>query len=65
MMILQRGSCRQSQDSLPPDEPPLTRTYWLEMFPDEASRPARHMLRTELPVGLQLQLEIMAVLGQG
>jgi len=35
------------------------------MFPDAASRPARHTLRTDLQGGMQLQLEIMAVLGQG
>jgi hypothetical protein len=35
------------------------------MFPDEASRPARHMLRTELQGRTQLQLEILAVLRQG
>jgi 2-iminobutanoate/2-iminopropanoate deaminase len=39
--------------------------YWVEMFPDEASRPARHTLHAELQDGMQLQLEIMAVLGQG
>lgn len=44
---------------------PIIDKYWVEMFPDEASRPARHTLRTDLPGGTQLQLEIMAVLGQG
>ncbi len=44
---------------------PVVDKYWVEMFPDEASRPARHMLRAELQGGMQLQLEIMAVLGQG
>src|SRR5215470_2461377 len=39
--------------------------YWVEMFPDAASRPARHTLRSELQGQMQLQLEIMAVLGQG
>ncbi len=43
---------------------PVVDKYWLEMFPDEASRPARHMLRTELQGRMQLQLEIIAVLGQ-
>jgi 2-iminobutanoate/2-iminopropanoate deaminase len=44
---------------------PVVNKYWIEMFPDEASRPARHMLHADLPDGTQLQLEIMAVLGQG
>lgn len=44
---------------------PVVDKHWTEMFPDEASRPARHMLATDLPRGMQLQLEIMAVLGQG
>ena len=44
---------------------PVINKYWIEMFPDEASRPARHTLRTDLQRGTQLQLEIMAVLGQG
>ena len=44
---------------------PVVNKYWVEMFPDEASRPARHTLRTDLQGGIQLQLEIMAVLGQG
>jgi enamine deaminase RidA (YjgF/YER057c/UK114 family) len=44
---------------------PVVDKYWVEMFPDEASRPARHMLRTDLRADTQLQLEVMAVLGQG
>ena len=44
---------------------PVVDKYWVEMFPDEASRPARHTLRTDLQGRTQLQLEIMAVLGQG
>jgi len=43
---------------------PVINKYWIEMFPDEASRPARHTLSTDLQRGTQLQLEIMAVLGQ-
>jgi 2-iminobutanoate/2-iminopropanoate deaminase len=39
--------------------------YWVEMFPDAASRPARHTLTIDLQGRTQLQLEIMAVLGQG
>ena len=44
---------------------PVVDKYWVEMFPDAASRPARHTLSTDLQGGIQLQLEIMAVLGQG
>jgi len=44
---------------------PVVNKYWVEMFPDEASRPARHTLLADLQAGTQLQLEILAVLGQG
>jgi 2-iminobutanoate/2-iminopropanoate deaminase len=44
---------------------PVVDKHWLEMFPDADSRPARHMLLADLQPGTQLQLEIMAVLGQG
>ena len=44
---------------------PVVNKYWVEMFPDAASRPARHTLSTDLQGGIQRQLEIMAVLGQG
>jgi 2-iminobutanoate/2-iminopropanoate deaminase len=44
---------------------PVIDKYWLEMFPDEHSRPARHTLRIDLADPLQIQLEITAVLGEG
>jgi 2-iminobutanoate/2-iminopropanoate deaminase len=44
---------------------PVVDKYWLELFPDEASRPARHTLRIDLADPLQIQLEITAVLGEG
>lgn len=44
---------------------PLVDKQWLELFPDEASRPARHTLRTDLTDPLHIQLEIIAVLGEG
>ena len=44
---------------------PLVDKYWTETFPDEASRPARHTLRTDLTGPLQIQLEIIALLGEG
>jgi len=44
---------------------PVIDKYWVEMFPDPASRPARHTLTIDLQGHTQLQLEIMAVLGEG
>jgi 2-iminobutanoate/2-iminopropanoate deaminase len=35
---------------------------WLEMFPDENDRPARHATQADLPGGMLVQLEIIAVL---
>ena len=37
---------------------------WLKMFPDENNRPARHAIEYDaFPPGVQMQLEIVAVLG--
>lgn len=44
---------------------PVVDKHWLEMFPDETSRPARHTLRIDLTDPMQIQLEITAVLGEG
>lgn len=44
---------------------PVVDKYWVEMFPDPASRPARHTLLSDLQPGTRLQVEIMAVIGQG
>ncbi|MGW5072056.1 RidA family protein [Rhodococcus sp. NPDC004095] len=44
---------------------PIIDKHWVAMFPDETSRPARHTLRIDLPEPQQIQLEIMAVLGEG
>ncbi|HWN35490.1 MAG TPA: RidA family protein [Pseudonocardia sp.] len=44
---------------------PVIDKYWLELFPDSASRPARHTLRQDLAEVLHIQLEIIAVLGEG
>jgi 2-iminobutanoate/2-iminopropanoate deaminase len=44
---------------------PLVDKQWLEIFPDEGSRPARHTLRIDLADPLHIQLEILAVLGEG
>jgi enamine deaminase RidA (YjgF/YER057c/UK114 family) len=38
---------------------------WLTLFPDEASRPARHTLRHDLPGTVHIQCEVLAVLGGG
>ena len=35
---------------------------WLKAFPDPADRPARHTLRFDLPRGMLLQCEVIAVL---
>jgi 2-iminobutanoate/2-iminopropanoate deaminase len=37
---------------------------WTQMFPDPASRPARHTLLADLAGPMQIQLEITAVLGE-
>jgi 2-iminobutanoate/2-iminopropanoate deaminase len=41
------------------------RTYvneeWLELFPDEDSRPARHAMRQQLNGSMVIQLEVIAV----
>lgn len=44
---------------------PLVDAQWVVLFPDESSRPARHTLCTELPPSVQIQLDLIAVLGQG
>jgi enamine deaminase RidA (YjgF/YER057c/UK114 family) len=35
---------------------------WLKLFPDESDRPARHTFRWDLPDGMLVQCEIVAVL---
>ena len=36
---------------------------WLAMFPDPASRPARHVVQADLDRGLLVQADVIAVLG--
>ncbi len=36
---------------------------WLKYFPDPHDRPARHTLVYDLPAGMLLQLEVVAVIG--
>jgi 2-iminobutanoate/2-iminopropanoate deaminase len=43
----------------------LVNPYWEEMFPDAASRPARHTTTAALPPGQHIQAEFIAVLDQG
>jgi enamine deaminase RidA (YjgF/YER057c/UK114 family) len=38
---------------------------WVAMFPDEASRPARHLIRHDLPGGMLVQLEAIAYVTEG
>lgn len=33
---------------------------WIRLFPDPASRPARHVIHHELPGGMRVQLEALA-----
>ena len=35
---------------------------WLKMFPDENDRPARHAVQADLPRGMLIQCQIIAVL---
>jgi 2-iminobutanoate/2-iminopropanoate deaminase len=41
---------------------PVVNKYWLEMFPDEHDRPARHTTQGDLPGTLVIQVEVVAVL---
>ncbi|MEV4381071.1 RidA family protein [Streptosporangium sp. NPDC049644] len=38
---------------------------WVAMFPDPASRPARHLIRHDLPGGMLVQLEATAYVTEG
>jgi len=43
------------------DDRKLINPHWLEMFPDENSRPVRHTMAKKLPPGRYIQVEIIAV----
>lgn len=43
---------------------PLLNEHWVKAFPDEDSRPARHVVSTELPAGMKVQLEVLAWIGE-
>ena len=44
------------------DNRKLVNPHWLEMFPDEGSRPVRHTTEKTLPPGRHIQVEFIAVL---
>lgn len=45
---------------------PILNKHWVEMFPDPQSRPARHTLTgTDLAPPMQIQCDLVAVLGEG
>jgi enamine deaminase RidA (YjgF/YER057c/UK114 family) len=44
------------------DDRKLINPHWLEMFPDETSRPVRHTTAKKLPAGRYIQVEFIAVL---
>ena len=45
---------------------PILNKHWVEMFPDPQSRPARHtMTAHDLAAPMQIQCDLMAVLGDG
>ncbi|MEV0733363.1 Rid family hydrolase [Polymorphospora sp. NPDC050346] len=44
---------------------PLVDPYWVRMFPDSASRPARHTTVQQLRGGARIQLRFVAVVGRG
>jgi 2-iminobutanoate/2-iminopropanoate deaminase len=46
------------------DARPLINAEWIKMFPDPASRPARHILNYDLPGGMLVQCEALAIASQ-
>ena len=40
---------------------PVVNEHWLQCFPDPVDRPARHTMLHDLPGGMLVQLEIIAV----
>jgi 2-iminobutanoate/2-iminopropanoate deaminase len=43
---------------------PAVNKHWLEWFPDEHDRPARHVTVRPLPGGMRVQLQVQAVAEQ-
>jgi 2-iminobutanoate/2-iminopropanoate deaminase len=46
------------------DARPLINAEWIKMFPDPGSRPARHILNYDLPGGMLVQCEALAIASQ-
>ena len=45
---------------------PTLNVYWVEMFPDPESRPARHTVASgHLAPPMQIQCDLLAVIGEG
>jgi 2-iminobutanoate/2-iminopropanoate deaminase len=45
---------------------PTLNKYWLEMFPDPHSRPARHTIaQADFTPPMQIQCDLLAVIGEG
>jgi 2-iminobutanoate/2-iminopropanoate deaminase len=44
------------------DQRPLVNKVWVELFPDEKSRPVRHTIGGALPGAYKIQIEFTAVL---
>ena len=43
---------------------PMVNKHWLELYPDSASRPARHSyVASQMPEGCRFQIQFMAVVG--
>jgi 2-iminobutanoate/2-iminopropanoate deaminase len=47
-----------------PAHRPVLNQEWIKMFPDEASRPARHTMRANLDGGMLVQCDFTAVIGE-
>jgi 2-iminobutanoate/2-iminopropanoate deaminase len=43
---------------------PAVNDVWVDVFPDESARPARHAIVATLPGGLAVQLEALAYVGE-
>ncbi|MFH5824630.1 RidA family protein [Georgenia sp. AZ-5] len=43
---------------------PLVNESWVTAYPEEAVRPARHVIRQDLPAGMKVQLEATAYIAE-
>lgn len=46
-----------------PERAPVNGTWWKEVFPDEADKPAYKVLVAPLPAGRLIELDVLAILG--